>query len=216
MEVKEGSTPCSDESYAGGDEELFQIIDETGEGFGFDLTPQTLMRPIAIGTSALFGVGMLAGIPLGVAMGRAQENDRRGVKGGKPRPTMAGLKFAASTFGLGTLLCGAMGVAGFYGLKWYYEAETFEDFGKAMKKSLPARRREIEVGLQPILDKVRNSAGGSLPGPMRRLQDRFHQSRLGIWMKEQVDASVTMMNDNVQAEGEQISTATTSNNSAES
>lgn len=208
MDVKESSNAASSTEDNGSSEELFQIIDETGEGFGFELTPEALMRPIAIGTSALFGVGMLAGIPVGIAMGRAQENDQKGLKGGKPRPTMEGLKFAATTFGLGTLLCGVMGAAGFYGLKWYFQAETFEDFGNAMKQAVPARRREMEAGLQPILNKVRNSAGGSLPGPMRRMQERFHESRLGAWMKEQVDFSVTLTDENTKAGFDAGETAT--------
>lgn len=170
--------------------ELFQIIDETGEGFGFELTPEVLIRPLAIGGGALFGVGMLAGIPFGIAMGRAQESDSKSIKGGKARPTLDGVKFAATTFGLGTILCGAIGVAGFYGLKWYYQAETFEDFGKAMKQAVPIRRQEIESGLRPVLDRVRSSAGMALPGPMRRMQERFHESRLGTWLKDQVALSV--------------------------
>lgn len=175
-------------------EELFSIIDETGEGFGFDLTPQALAKPLAIGTGALFSFGMLAGIPFGLALGRTQD-DGRSIKQAKVRPSLDGVKFAATTFGLGTLLCGAIGVAGFYGLKWYYKAETFEDFGMAMRQAAPARRLDMERGLKPILDKVGKKAGDSLPGPMYRMRERFHQSRFGTWLKEQIDLSATVDED---------------------
>lgn len=179
------------DSQEGTDEELFAIIDETGEGFGFDLTPEALAKPLALGATALFGFGMLAGIPFGLAIGRAQE-DGKGIKSAKIRPTVESVKFAATAFGMGTLLCGVMGVTGFFGLKWYYNAETFEDFGNAMRQAVPVRRGEMERGLKPILDKVRKNAGDSLPGPMRKMQERFNQSRFGLWLKEQVDLSVML------------------------
>lgn len=186
--------PSEDASQEEASEELFRIVDETGEGFGFDLTPQVLAKPLAIGTGVLFSFGMLAGIPFGLALGRTQD-DGKGIKPAKVRPTLDGVKFAATTFGLGTLLCGVMGIAGFYGLKWYYKAETFEDFGKAMKQAVPARRLEMERRLKPILDKVRTNAGNSLPGPVHKLRVHFHQSRFGMWLKEQIDLSATVDKD---------------------
>lgn len=173
-----------------GNEELFAIIDETGEGFGFELTPEALMKPIAIGSLTLFGVGMLAGVPFGLAMGRVDDSGSKGAKAGKARPTMGGLKFAATTFGLGTLLCGAMGFAGFHGVKWYYDVNSFEEFGQVMKRVIPMRKNEMETGLKPMLDIVRSKAGESLPGPMRRMSDKFSNSRFGIWMREKVDESL--------------------------
>jgi len=180
-------------------EELFAIIDETGEGFGFEITPEALMKPIAIASSVLFGVGMLAGVPLGVAMGRADDGDGKGVKGKKAKPTMGGLKFAATTFGLGTLLCGAMGTAGFYAVKWHYGVESFEEFGVVMKEVIPMRRRNMESNLAPVLDVVRKNAGDSLPAPMRRLQERFQESRFGTWMRDKVDFS-TIIEDETDTE----------------
>lgn len=177
------------------DGELFAIIDETGEGFGFEMTPEALAKPLAIGASALFSLGMLAGIPFGLVMGRSQEGDGKGFKAGKARPSLDGLKFAATTFGLGSLLCGSMGVVGFYGIKRYYNVETFEEFGNVMKQTVPIRRREMETGLKPVLDRVRQNAGDSLPGPMRRMQERFLGSRFGNWIKEQVDFSVVITDD---------------------
>lgn len=174
------------------DEELFAIIDETGEGFGFELTPEVLAKPLAIGTCALFGLGMMAGVPFGLAMGRSHEGKGKGLKAAKVRPSLEGFKFAATTFGLGTLLCGAMGLAGFYGIKSYYDVETFEEFGNVMKQAMPIKRHQMEAGLKPVLDKVRQNAGDSLPGPMRRLQERFLQSRLGLWIKDHVDVSVAV------------------------
>lgn len=171
--------------------ELFQIIDETGEGFGFDLTPQALARPLMIGTGTLFGVGMLAGVPIGLAMGRADESGK-GLPGSRPpRPTFEGLKFAASTFGLGTLLCAAMGASAFYAIKSYYRVETFEQFGAAMREAVPARRTEIEATLAPVLDSVRQAAGDTLPAPVERWQQRFSDSRLGHWISAQVESAVT-------------------------
>lgn len=197
--MPDGSTPEDSVKQDTRDEELFAIIDETGEGFGFDLTPGVLAKPLAIGSSALFGVGMMAGVPFGLVMGRSQEGDgSKGVKTGKARPTLSGLKFAATTFGLGTLLCGAMGIAGFYGIKRYYDVETFEEFGSVMKQAMPVKRLQMETGLKPVLDRVRKNAGDSLPGPMRRLQERFLGSRFGIWIKEQVDFSVVIVDEPVE------------------
>ncbi|PXF43797.1 hypothetical protein BWQ96_06418 [Gracilariopsis chorda] len=168
--------------------ELFQIIDETGEGFGFDLTPETLAKPFAIGAVSLFTLGMMAGIPFGLAMGRSQET-----KGSSKKitPTMGGIRFAATTFGLGTLLCSMMGAAGFYGIKTYYHVNSFEEFGRVMRETVPDRRAEMEKGLAPVLAFVRKNAGENLPGPMKSFRDWFHVTRLGKWIKRQVDSSVT-------------------------
>lgn len=172
------------------DGELFSIIDETGEGFGFEFTPETMAKPLAVGSSVLFALGMLAGVPFGLVMGRTQEGDGKGIKTRKVRPSLDGLKFAATTFGLGTLLCGAMGVAGFYGIKRCYAVESFEEFGMVMRDAVPVKRQQMETGLKPILDKVRQNAGDSLPAPMRKLQERFLSSKFGSWVREQVEFSV--------------------------
>lgn len=182
----------------GESEELFQIIDESGEGFGFDLTPEVLARPLAIGTASLFGIGMLAGIPLGLAMGRSEDTGK-GIKGGtRVKPSMEGVKFAATTFGLGTLLCASMGAVGFYTIKSYYQVESFEEFGRVMRKAVPERRSEMESSLSPVLDTVRKSAGDNLPVPMHRLRERFSNSRFGNWIKRQVASSVTIIEDGSQ------------------
>lgn len=163
-----------------GGEELFQIIDETGEGWGFDLTPETVTKPLATVTAGLFGLGMLAGIPAGLAVARNQV----GKEGGKKvKPSMAGFLFASGAFMTGTMLCGAMGAAGMYGLKWYYEVETFEEFGIAMRDAVPKRRREVEAGLGPLISRIRLSASDSLPGPLDRLREKFRQSKTGVWMR---------------------------------
>ncbi|KAI0565004.1 hypothetical protein FGB62_22g130 [Gracilaria domingensis] len=168
-------------------DELFQIIDESGEGLGFDLTPEALAKPFAIGAASVFSLGMLAGVPMGLVMGRSQES--KGTSR-QVRPSLDGVKFAATTFGLGTLLCGAMGVASFYGLKSFYEVESFEEFGLVMREVVPQRRAEMETSLGPVLKFIRRNAGDNLPGPMKRLREKFLQSRLGVWIKEQVDISV--------------------------
>ena len=183
-ESKHASPPPEmDES----NEELFQIIDETGEGFGFDLTPEALAKPLAIGGSALFGFGMLAGVPFGLAMGRTQES-----KGVRTKPTLDGLKFAATTFGLGTLLCASLGIAGFYGIKAYYNVESFDEFGRVMREAVPARRKQMESSLGPVLDVVRRNAGDNLPEPAKRFRDRLGDTRLGKWIKEQVHISTRL------------------------
>lgn len=175
--------------------ELFQIIDESGKGLGFDLTPSALAKPMLIGSASLFGVGMLAGVPLGIAMGRAEETGKK-LKGvTRVRPSLDGIKFAATSFGLGTLLCATMGVGAFYGTKWHYQVETFEQFGNIMRKTVPARRADMEKSLSPVLNSVRQSAGDNLPVPMLRLREYFKSSRLGRWIKHQVDTSVNITND---------------------
>lgn len=190
MSEKANSSP-SDAVSSEPEPELFQIIDETGEGFGFDITPEALAKPLAIAAASLFSIGMLAGVPLGLAMGRVDNDAKRsGVK--KARPTLDGLKFAASTFGLGTLLCGAMGVAGFYGITWHYEVDSFEEFGHIMRDRVPRGRGVMERGLGPALDVLKRNAGDNLPGPMKRMQERFHTSKFGKWMKEQIDSSITL------------------------
>lgn len=180
-------------------EEIFQIIDETGQGFGFDLTPEVLARPLLIGTSALFGVGMLAGIPIGIAMGRSEENNKRvsaeSAKKARVKPTLDGVKFAASAFGLGTLLCAGMGVSAFYALKFYYDVESFEEFGHIMRNVVSERRVWIESSISPTLASVRSTAAENLPGPMQRLQHRFVQSTFGQWVKGQVQSSINIVED---------------------
>lgn len=175
-------------------DEPFAIIDESGEGFGFEITPENLMKPIAMGAGSLFGFGMLAGVPMGIAMGRTQEGNK-GTKGSKFRPSFDGLKFAATTFGLGTLLCGTIGMAGFYGVKWYYNVETFEEFGKIMRKSVPEGRSRMENRMSPLLDGIRHSAGENLPDPVKRVQTRFEDSAFGRWIKAQVGKAVTIVDE---------------------
>lgn len=175
--VAGGATEGSDEN---NNSELFQIIDETGEGWGFDLNPETVAKPLAAVTAGLFGLGMLAGIPAGLVIGRNQmEQD-----GGKRvKPTKSGVLFAAKAFAYGSLLCGMMGAAGVYGLRWYYEVETFEEFGKAMRKAVPRRRMEMENGLGPLIKRIRSYASESLPVPLHNARERFRQSRAGVWVR---------------------------------
>lgn len=169
--------------------ELFAIIDETGEGWGFDLNPETMARPIAIATGSLFGLGMLAGIPAGIAVGRSQVG--KDSKAGPVKPTMAGVLFATRAFLYGTLLCSAFGVAGFYGLKWYYDADTFEQFGARMRSAVPKRRQEMETGLGPVVSFIRSQASNSLPGPIQKVRERFQNSRAGVWMRSHFEADAT-------------------------
>lgn len=172
-----------------GNEELFQIIDETGEGWGFELKPGVVARPLASISATFLGLGMLAGIPAGLWVGRNQLSSE-GAKQ-KVRPTAEGFFFATKAFACGTALCGALGVAGFYTLRWYYDAETFEDFGRAMRVVIPRRRAEIEGGLGPTVDLIRARARESLPAPLARLREKFESSRTGMWLREQVASAST-------------------------
>lgn len=180
------SATSTDESKS--DDELIVIIDETGEGFQFDFTPEAMAKPLGIGTASLFSLGMLSGIPFGLAMGRTQEA-KRVTK--KVVPTLDGLKFAAGSFGLGTLMCGAMGAAAFYGIKTYYEVDSFQEFGEAMRKSVPERREKLESGFGPMLNFIRRNATENLPRPVVALRDRFRNSSCGKWIREQIAESVT-------------------------
>ncbi len=179
-------TMASTPENANGDngEELFQIIDETGEGWGFDLTPAVVMRPLASISATFLGLGMLAGIPAGLWVGRNQLSSDGAKK--KVRPTAEGFLFATKAFACGTALCGALGVAGFYTLRWYYSAETFEDFGREMRVVIPQRRAELENGLGPAVSQIRILARESLPAPLARLREKFEKSRTGVWLREQV------------------------------
>lgn len=180
-------------------EELFQIIDESGEGFGFDLTPEALARPLLLGTSALFSVGILAGIPIGIAMGRSEEPSKRvsngAAKSAQVKPTLDGVKFAASAFGLGTLLCAGIGVSAFYAVKTYYDVDSFEEFGQIMRHVVSDRRIWLEKRINPFLSSVRFTATENLPTPVERLQLRFGESRFGRWIKDNVQSSVNIVAD---------------------
>lgn len=191
-----------------GSQELFQIIDESGEGFGFDLTPDALARPLLLGTASLFGVGMLVGIPFGIAMGRTDEPGKRlSLSSGntaRVKPTLDGVKFAASSFGLGTLLCAAMGLTAFYGIKSYYDVETFEEFGHIMRRTVPDKRAQIELSLSPLLRSVRTSASENLPAPVQRWRDRFGDSKFGRWLKGHIESSVNLVDDNELSNGTEI------------
>ena len=167
-------------------QELFQIIDETGEGWGFDLTPETMVRPMLIATGSLFGMGMLAGIPAGLAVGRAQLGSDSPAAQKQVKPTLGGFLFATRAFLYGTMLCGAFGVAGMYGLKWYFQADSFEEFGTAMRNVVPKRREEMEKGLDPVISRIRARASASLPEPVRRLQERFRRSSTGVWIRSRL------------------------------
>lgn len=163
----------------GGSEEFFQIIDETGEGWGFDLDPQTVANPLAGICATLFGFGMLAGIPAGLWAGRAQlSTDKKPI-----RPSVGGFMFAARAFIAGTALCGAFGVSGFYAIKWYYDADSFEEFGRMMRETAPLRKAELEKGFGPAISYVRRLAAEKLPEPLARARTKFQESKAGIWVR---------------------------------
>lgn len=77
--------PVVEEEDAG----LFSIIDESGEGWGFELTPSTVAKPLALLGGVLFAVGAMAGVPAGIALGRSAAATED--KAAAPSPTPAGL-----------------------------------------------------------------------------------------------------------------------------
>jgi hypothetical protein len=178
------------------EEELFTVIDETGEGWGFDLEPATVIKPLAIASAALFGFGMLAGIPAGLALGQTEEApspENRGKT--NHRPTPAGAFFALRAFTYGTLLCGTCGAAAAYATAYYYDAWTWHDFGAVMRRVVPKKRDAIDNRLSPLLDRMRRGATENLPGPMNRARDRFGESRIGMYIKHQIESAVTVPDD---------------------
>jgi hypothetical protein len=183
----------NEESYEDHGEELFAIIDETGEGWGFDLDPATVMKPLAITSAALFGFGMLAGIPAGLALGRSEEAAGPEHLGKpKPRPTVGSALFAFRAFLYGTLLCGTCGAAAAYATAYYYDVWTWRDFGAVMRRVVPKRRESIDNALSPLLNRMRRSASETLPGPMNTARDRFGDSRLGIYIRGRIEKAVTV------------------------
>jgi hypothetical protein len=162
----------------------FAIIDESGEGFGFDLDPDTVGRPLALASLGLFSVGALAGIPAGIAMGRAGEESS---SSSKARPTLGGALFALRAFAYGTALCGALGAAGAYAVARHYDAWTWAEFGRVMREVVPRKREGIEGAVVPWLDSVRAGAEDGLPGPTARARDRFAESRVGTYIRTQIE-----------------------------
>lgn len=69
---------------------LFAIIDETGEGWGFELTPSTVAKPLAILGGVLFAVGAMAGVPAGLALGRSAAAADDAAAPAPPAATAAG------------------------------------------------------------------------------------------------------------------------------
>lgn len=168
------------------DESPFElsIIDESGEGWGFELDPETIARPLAMTSLGLFSVGALAGIPAGLALGRTADDS-----GGKnkPRPTLGGALFAVRAFAAGTALCGAVGAAAAYATAWHYDAWTWTDFGAVMRDVVPRRMDTIEGAVGPLLGSVRKGATDGLPGPTARAKDRFAESRIGKYIRAQIE-----------------------------
>lgn len=80
--------PEAEEQDAG----LFTIIDESGEGWGFELTPSTVAKPLAMLGGTLFAVGAMAGVPAGIALGRsaAAAEDRAAAPPSTPASPVGG------------------------------------------------------------------------------------------------------------------------------
>lgn len=173
---------------SGADEDVdfeFAIIDESGEGWGFDLDPETVARPLAMASLGLFTAGALAGVPAGLALGRTANDDSGGKN--KPRPTLGGALFALRAFVAGTALCAGAGAAAAYATAWKYDAWTWREFGAVMRDVVPKKREEIEGTVGPLLGSVRGAAADGLPGPTARAKDRFGESRIGQYIRAQIE-----------------------------
>lgn len=169
------------------------IIDESGNGFGFDLDPATVAKPLAITSGVLFSLGALAGVPMGVAMGRSTEEKS------KVKPTVGGALFAARAFLYGTLLCGAFGAVSMYATARYYDVWAWEEFGDVMRDVVPRKRDEIETTVAPLLASVREGATEGLPGPTEKAKDWFGESRVGIYIRGQIEEATTLEYDDERA-----------------
>lgn len=163
----------------------FAIIDESGEGWGFDLDPDTVARPLAMVSLGLFTAGALAGVPAGLALGRTANDDSGGKN--KPRPTLGGALFALRAFVAGTALCAGAGAAAAYVVAWKYDAWTWSEFGAVMRDVVPKKRDDIEGAVGPLLGSVRGAAADGLPGPTARAKDRFGESRIGQYIRTQIE-----------------------------
>lgn len=166
-------------------EELVAIMDETGEGWGFDLDPKTVAKPFALISGGLFAIGLLAGVPAGIALGRSEESSgRKNLK-----PTAGGMWLATKAFAYGTLLCGAMGAAATYATAYYYDAWTWEEFGTAMRNIVPRKKQKLEQQCSPFLNVLRNGATDSLLGPTSRAKEWLSQTSLGNYIRSRIDES---------------------------
>lgn len=165
------------------------IIDESGEGFGFELNPATVAKPLAITSGVLFGFGAIAGIPMGIAMGRTAEDKN------KVKPTMGGAMFATRAFLYGTLLCGAFGAVSMYATARYYNVWTWQEFGEVMRHVVPQKREGIESTMSPLLSSVREGAAEGLPGPTEKAKDWFGQSKMGIYIRNQIEEATNVDED---------------------
>lgn len=189
------STTAEDE---GADFE-FAIIDESGDGWGFDLDPETVARPLAMASLGLFTAGALAGVPAGLALGRTANDDSGGKN--KPRPTLGGALFALRAFVAGTALCAGVGAAAAYATAWRYDAWTLSEFGAVMRDVVPKKREEIEGAVGPLLGCVRGAAADGLPGPTARAKDRFGESRIGQYIRAQIEAATRDLPEEHQGDG---------------
>lgn len=171
------------------------IIDESGTGF--DLSPSAVAGPLAATAGTLFALGIFAGVPAGIAMGRAGEDG----KNAKLRPSMGGAFFALRAFAYGTALCGATGAAAVYATAWYCDAWTWQDFGGVMRRVVPGTKGRMEDRLRPVLDRVRDGAESGLPGPVGKARDRFGDSFVGKYIKGKIENATTGLDEGEEDKG---------------
>lgn len=171
--------------------DLIRVIDESGEGFQF--TPSSVAKPLGIACLLLFGTGCAAGVPLGMAMGWGDSDHEKKKKGTRVRipdakAQASGFAFALKAFAYGTLLCGALGIVGVYGIHRYFKVDSIQEFGEEMRVIVPRKRKTMEAYFEPGLKSIRSSAQQNLPAPLAGLQARFNRSVFGRWAKKNVQS----------------------------
>lgn len=182
------------EDLGGSGPEWVRIVKEEGSDevvtSSYAWTVGRVALPLGLVCGVMFGVGIAAGVPLGMGAARAEEKDGKRPRVEVTRAQMAdGAKWAARAFGYGTLLCAAMGVAGVLTVRRVYEVDSIEGFGQRMREVLPARRRAIEEKAEPVVEAVKRVAGETLPGWFCKQRDAFMGSRFGAWMRRRVEES---------------------------
>uniref|UniRef100_A0A7S0ZLF0 Transmembrane protein 242 n=1 Tax=Timspurckia oligopyrenoides TaxID=708627 RepID=A0A7S0ZLF0_9RHOD len=182
------------DEYAGRtEEEPFQIQIEAPADFNVDeaFSPSRMAAPLLFVSGGLFMIGLMGGIPAGLAYGRAamDDDDKKLGKTKKSKDSKgsikgditgasskSGLRFAVLSFLYGTALCGAFGCAMVYGVHKYYEVNSIEEFVEKMRVVIPQKRKNLQNSIDPILNSIRNTATNTFPNIVNSLTLSFQSS----------------------------------------
>lgn len=158
-------------------------FDEEGE---FDAS-QYAPYMFAAGVT-LFAVGGAAGVPMGLALGRTVDKDRKVGKRKKLKPTVSGVKLAGSALLIATCLNVAVAAAGVTWFSWYTGAKNPKEAGDVLRR-WTGRMRD------GVLDNVGGSVkrfekvGESVSGSVESGVGQVSQSRVGAYFGRLVKAS---------------------------